>query len=167
MFKCSSNLDFQNESKKSMFFFQALFLFYALSSYWSKNVLVFTSCLSTIKTCGYIWMFMVGVTYTKSFSAIIPCRDIKYKCRMYGRQGRKYTALRYRLDIFAVAIFNTKCYIWAYFKFSKICLWVKVKEKMQRKKMNPCSLLGTKNPLFISSKLIRFYFVNFKDSYWK
>lgn len=68
---------------------------------------------------------------------------------MYGRQGRKYTALRYRLDIFAVAIFNTKCYIWAYFKFSKIFLWVKVKEKNAKEENEPIQLIGNKkSPLY-------------------
>lgn len=48
-------------------------------------------------------MFVVGATL-QSFSAIIRRRDIKYKWRMYGRWGKEYIALRYRLDIFAVAI---------------------------------------------------------------
>lgn len=35
----------------------------------------------------------------------------KCKCGMYGRLDRMYADPGYRLDIFAVAVFNIKCYI--------------------------------------------------------
>lgn len=77
-----------------------------------------------------------------------------------------YTDPGYRLDIFSVSVFNAKYYISAYFKFSNSAEQLHHKN-LRRTKMNPVSIPLEKDAQFVKSKLIRFYFVNFKDSYLK
>lgn len=78
---------------------------------------------------------------------------------MYGRRGGKYPALRYRLDIFAVAILIPNIIFQHILNFQK-SVWVKLKEKNAKEENEPTQLTVQETPIFIGSKVIRFYFVN-------